>query len=136
MVSNLFYQYNCVGAHSLLPACESEPLSSGGLYGYFVGAYFEEWCQRLLHLWYMWINLGLFGTDGGIYIAHAESLFAQQRYRVFQQYLAVDSLVPIIRRWKMITDVAQIGGPEQRIAYGVNQHVGIAVTVKAVCVTD
>ena len=36
----------------------------------------------------------------------------------------------------MVADVAEIGGAEQRIADGVNEHIGIAVAEESECVLN
>lgn len=61
-------------------------------------------------------QLGTLHPDGAIHISYFISLFAQQRRDATQQDFRVDT--PVIRRCvgKMLSDVAQGRGPQQRVA--------------------
>ncbi len=120
-----------VCADALFPTCETQFLGSGGLYGDIIGVDAHDIGETLLHSLHMRVYLWAFGTDGSINVTHPIALRGNDVNCLSQQYLAVN--VKCIRRsvGEMKTDVPHIGGAEQRIADGVDKHVGIAVPKKS-----
>ena len=58
-----------IGTHPLFTANEAHTFGGSGLNGNFVGMGTEYLGNTCLHGWDMRVELGLFGTDGGIDVA-------------------------------------------------------------------
>ena len=70
----------------------------------------------------------MLSTYRGVDVAKDIALVSQQFHCLFQDNLTVhvQRLVAGVR--KVIADVAQVGSTEQRVADGVDEHVGVAVS--------
>ena len=84
----------------------------------------------------MRIHLWTLGADGGIDIAQAVALGGYQADGVAEDDFAVHAVGLGCRVGEVIANVAHVGGTEQRVADGVQQHVGVAVTQQTEGVVD
>jgi hypothetical protein len=79
----------------------------------------------------MCLQFWTFGTDGGVYVAHAVSLGGNDFYGTAQENLAVYVLELSPSVGEMVADVAHVGSTKQSIADGMDKHIGIAMAQKA-----
>lgn len=76
-------------------------------------------------------QLGTLSRNCGVDIADTVTFLSQQLSNMSQQFEAADTFVPRVGVGEMLSNVAEGSGTEQSIANGMQKHIGIAVTNKA-----
>ncbi len=84
--------------------------------------------EGLLHLWDVGIEFGMFSADGAVDVADAVAFGGNDVEGLAQKNLGVDVLKLVaLLGWKMITDVAHVGGSKNGVANGMDEHIGIGM---------
>ena len=78
----------------------------------------------------------LLGDDGGVEVHHLEIERSQFLGDVAQQAAAVGPFEFRIGIGIVLADVAEAGGAQQRIADGVQQHIGVGMAIEPFLVLD
>ena len=125
------YQRNCVCRYAFATSGEAKTLCGGGLDGDTIHRNLHYICKAGLHLRNVRIEFGLFATDCSIDIAHTEAVLAEQSYHLRQETLAVNTLVLWVVIREMVAYVAETCRTKQRIADGVDKHIGVTVPQEA-----
>ena len=124
----LFDEDDGVGGDAFLAAREAKALGGSGLDGYIVDIAADNAGHRLLHLRDMGIHLRTLGTDGGVDVDQMIAFGGNKVDGLAEENLAVDAVGLGSGIRKVVANVAHIGGTEEGVADGVQQHVSIAVT--------
>ena len=120
-----------IGADAFLAAGEAELLSGRGLDGDGVDVAADDACHGLLHVGDVRIHLGTLGTDGGIDVNELVALGGYELDGLPEDDLTVHAFRFVGGIGPVVAYVAHVGGAEDGVADGVNQHVGIAVAQEA-----
>ncbi len=78
----------------------------------------------------------MLGTYRGVDVAKDIALVSQQLHRLFQNDLTIHVQRRVAGVGEVIADVAQVGSTEQRVADGVDEHVGVAVSQQSFAMFD
>ena len=84
----------------------------------------------------MRVELGALCTHRGVYVADAIALGGDEVDGLAQQYLTIDVERLGSRVGEVVAYVAHVGGAEQGVADGVDEHVGVAVSEQAEFVVE
>ena len=84
----------------------------------------------------MGIHLRTFGTDGRIDIHQPVTFSGNQFDSLFQNHLTIHPISEGCGIRKVIANIAHVGGSEQGVADGMQQHVGIAVAQQSFTMFD
>jgi len=120
-----------IGDDAFFASGKSHTLVGGGFDGDVVGRDVKEGRHALLHRLYVWVDFGLLGHKGAVDVAHAPSFVLKEGEGTGEEDFAVDVFVLGTGVGKVEPDVAEVGGPEEGIAYGVDEDIGIAVAEKS-----
>lgn len=107
-------------------------LGGGGFQADGIHAHVHKGGEGLLHGFDVRAQLGMLGADGGIHVADAVAVGVQQIGGAAKKYLGVYAAIFLCRVGKLVAYVAEIGGPEEGVAEGMDEHVGIAVAKEPV----
>ena len=124
-------EHDGVGGDAFFATGEAEAFGGGGLDADVVRVGADDVGEALLHLWDMGVQLRALGTDGGVEVDEAVALLGYQADGLAEDDLAVDTIGLGSGVGEVVADVAHVGGPEQGVADGMQQHVGITVAQQA-----
>ena len=130
----LLYQHGGVSRYALLTTSKPKSLGGGGFDGDIVLIGLHDLCQTGFHGRHMRIDFGPFGADGSVYVSEAIAFCGDEFDGFAQQYLAIHVQRVGRRVGEVVANVAHVGSAEQRIADGMNQHIGVAVAEQTQCV--
>ena len=124
-----FQKHNCVCADTLFTTCEAKFFGGCGFDGDVVDVNAHHICKGFLHLGNVWIEFWTFCTNGAVYVADGVSFCCYNIKRAAEKYLGVDvfEFVALLRR-KVVADVSHVGGSENGIANGMDEHICIGMT--------
>jgi len=87
--------------------------------------------EPLLHRRPVWRQFRCLTDNRTVDVTDHEPRFVHERDRVAQQHQRIDALPLRVRVGKVLANVAQTGGAQQRISHRVGDRVGVAVPVQA-----
>ena len=119
-----------MAADALFAAFGAQRFVGGGLDPHLLGSHPQPRGDGGGHGTDVWLELGTLGHNHTVDVDHAPAAFSHQGVDLLEQHQAVGPLPLRVVRRKVLADVAQRQGPQQRIHDRVHQHVGIAVAIE------
>lgn len=124
----LLNKHHSVCRDTLHTSGEPKFLRCRGLDGYVVYVSMHHFCQTLLHLRNVGIELWTLGANRGVHISETISLCGDEVNGLCKQYLTVHIKRFCCSIGEVIADVAHVGSTKQGVADGMYEYVSVAMT--------
>lgn len=129
----MHYKRRCLCGYTFATAFKTEALGSGGFDGYPVKIKTEIGGHVGTHGVDILAEFRPLGYDGDVDVGYMKMFRSKQLHYPPQQYARVGTLVSVIGVGKMLSYIAHSSCSEQRVAKGVERHIGIAMSEQALC---
>lgn len=132
--SILFDEHRGIGRYALLATGKPEFFGGGGLDGHILLLYAHDLGKGLLHQGDVGFQFGTFSADGGINVTYTVAFSGDEFDRACQENLAVDILEFPCCVGEVVANVAHVCRPQECIADGMDQYIGIRVAEESAVV--